>query len=539
MERWKKWMPLMVVACGVLAYANSLSCPFIFDDSIAVVGDHGIRQFWPPSWSARFIVRLTFKLNYAISGLAARDFRAFNILVHLLAGLLLYGVVRRTTLLSRFRGRYEGLSTWIGGACGILWVLHPLQTSSVTYICQRYESVVGLFYLLTLYCFIRGHEGKHKRLWYDASLLACAFGMGAKETMVTAPIMILLYDHVFLSAKYPDILKGKWKYYVVLFATWGILAGLEIRMIGASMNMGAPTISSVTPLSYLCTQFGVVTHYLRLGLVPHPLCLDYGWPAASGMTEILPPFLFLLVLGLATLWGLKKRHPGGYLGAWFFVVLAPTSTVLPLQDMAFEYRMYLPLAAEIVFIVAAATQLLLMLFGRDRRLFRVAALSLLLLVSALLLAVTVRRNLDYRSEERMWRDVVAKAPDNLRARNDLAVALSEKNEVAEAMIHYRYVLERTEATVEPIRARVALEANSDEFNRVKALANMALLAFKQGRIDESIELYTEALMIWPYSENVYLKLRKAMMAQGVPESKVDQEIRLRVHSADTHQEIAE
>lgn len=531
MKHLERWLPLLVIGTGMIAYANSFSNPFTFDDNCAIRNSSSIYHFLPLSLVSRFIVRLSFKLNDALSGPNVADYHAVNLLIHILAGLLFYGIVRRTLLLPSLSSRYGKVAPWIAVICSVIWVVHPLQTESVTYICQRYESMMGMFFLLSLYCFVRAKESVHKRFWYDATLAACAVGMGTKEVMATAPVVMLLYDYVFVSGSFRQLLKARWRVYAALFGTWGILVFLCLGSVSENMKIGSPLFSRMSPVAYLFTQFGVITHYLRLAVFPYPLCLDYAWRAAEGLWKILLPGIFIGALGIGMLWALYRRSPIGFLGTCFFIILAPTSSIIPIADAAFEHRMYLPLASVGLICVTCTYHLLehsFHLANVSTRGQMFCRIIIPVIITVTFLGLTIDRNRDYRSELSMWRDVVRKRPNNLGAHNNLAVALFEIGEFEEGLTHINYVLERTKH-VRPFHGTgpVALPSNSDESNRRRALANLGLLLSIQGRNNDAIAHYTEALRISPYSADIVSKLKRAMLASGGDPDLVNEEIRRR------------
>jgi hypothetical protein len=238
----------LIVLATVGAYHNSLVGAFVYDDQGAIDDNPTIRQLWPigpalspppdaVTVSGRPLLNLSLAINYAISGLNVRSYHAANLMIHIAAALLLFGILRRTFLLPVLRDRFGKAATPLALASALIWAVHPLQTESVTYTVQRAESLMGFFYLLTLYCVIRGagfgwREGvggvfaptichvedalteKDSRpleivssavsgekgdcrllwLWYAAAVLACLLGMACKEVMVTAPLIVLLYD---------------------------------------------------------------------------------------------------------------------------------------------------------------------------------------------------------------------------------------------------------------------------------------------------------------------------------------------------------
>jgi hypothetical protein len=171
----QKFIPLLVVAAGLLAYHNSFTGPFIYDDGPSIRENPTIHQLWP-IWQAlspphsgaitvegRPLINLSFAINYALGGYHVWGYHALNLTIHILAGLTLLGIVRRTLLQPRLRERFGAAANGLALATAVLWTVHPLQTESVTYIVQRAESMMGLFYLLTLYCFIRSAESPQPR----------------------------------------------------------------------------------------------------------------------------------------------------------------------------------------------------------------------------------------------------------------------------------------------------------------------------------------------------------------------------------------
>jgi len=445
-RRGRAWPVLLVVAAGVVVYANSLRAAFVFDDLRQIVDNEDIRDLAELGrvWRAspRPVVNLSLAVNYAIGALDPFGYHLLNVVIHLLAGMTLYGVIRRTLVLETFRRTVGESAHWLALAVALLWVVHPLQTQSVTYSIQRAESLMGLFYLLTLYCVVRGATTPERGfVWYVAAVAACAAGMGSKAVMITAPIAVWLFDSLLVARSFREAARRRWVLYVGLLATWvvlwhvGTLKGVFVQDPGARAHVGFG-YKGVTPVDYLATQAGVLLHYLRLSFWPHPLCLDYQWPVATSATEIVPAGLVIVALLATTLWALVRRRAVGFVGLWFFLVLAPTSSFIPVKDLAFEHRMYLPLAAVIVLAVVAVWRVSRSVLDRGRlssRTLRRAQGVLVTVLAVLLGAATISRNHDYRSEEAMWLDVVQKRPRNARAWSAVGVAILRDGREQEAL----------------------------------------------------------------------------------------------------------
>lgn len=544
-------LPILVVAAALAAYLPSFAGVFLFDDRLHILGDRRITVLWP-LWETlarkRPVVDFSLAVNYALSGKHVFAYHAVNLTIHILAALTLLGIVRRTLLREPFRARYHGSAAWFALTVALIWVLHPLQTQSVTYLVQRAESLMGLFYLLTLYCVLRGIDvvataggsttpadpisgapggplagdrvSARRRGWYVAAVVCCALGMGSKAVMVTAPVVILLYDRVFVSQSFPAAVRRRAFLYVGLVATWGVLwmNGLARGVLSTTTqhaNVGFG-YKGATPWQYARTQCGVLVEYGRLSLWPNPLCLDYVWPLAKTTGDFLATGLVIVsLLGLVT-WAVLRGRPQsgrrgrsaapsmGFAGAWSFIILAPTSSFVPIKDALFEHRMYLPLAGVVVLVVFGAHEALRWI--GDRLSWGVAEplcglrgswtrVGLALVVITALGVGTYRRNTVYQSEAGMWRDVRDKRPHSARAAENLGTALLAEGRMDEAMIE--------------LRSAVQIAPNSAE---VRNGLGFVLIASRQ--FDEAIESFREALRLKPTHRRARINLGNALADTG-------------------------
>ncbi|MDQ5979375.1 MAG: Tetratricopeptide repeat protein, partial [Verrucomicrobiota bacterium] len=485
----------LIAVAGVAAYWNSFSVPFVFDDIPCILDNPSIRHLWPLSGplnpprefgytvSGRPVLNLSLAVNYAISGTSPWSYHVVNLLIHLAAGLLLFGLVRR--VLPRVAGgrgfasapvepkhpdrvvppyHLKVFATPAACAIALLWVLHPLQTQAVTYVVQRAESLMGFFYLLTIYAFVRmaGAGGGWK--WGAVSVLACLLGVGTKEVAVTAPVFVLMADRVFYCDSVLAALRRRPLYYLALAATWVPLAWL---VLGTGGDRGGTFAwSGEALLKYWSTQPEALTRYLGLTIWPHPLIFEYGIagdprrPVLVGCT-----LMIALLLGL-TAWLWWKRRPESLgLGA-FFLLLAPTSLMSGAQIIV-EHRMYLPLAALIGVLVAATTAWV----GR-----RGLALCFALAIVAGL--ATADRNRDYQDPFQLWSDTVRKRPGSPQAHANLALVHYQRGEFAAAIRHYEQA-----AQLDPGGAQVHF--------------NLGLAWQDAGRPAEAIRAYAEAVRLMP------------------------------------------
>ncbi len=188
------WPALLLAAAVVVAatagvYWNSLGGAFVLDDHAWILDNASITRLanlgevlFPtdsPAVAGRPIVSLTLAVNYALGGLNPVGYHVVNVVIHALAALVLLGVVRRTLLSPRMGGRFAQTALPLAAAVGLVWAVHPLTTAAVTYVIQRTESLAALFYLLTVYCTIRGatvaNAARSRAVaWYVAAAAACA-----------------------------------------------------------------------------------------------------------------------------------------------------------------------------------------------------------------------------------------------------------------------------------------------------------------------------------------------------------------------------
>jgi protein O-mannosyl-transferase len=415
---------------------------------------------------------------------------------------------------------------------------------------------VALFYLLTLYCVVRSAGAGKAAGWYVAAVLSCLLGMATKEVMVTAPIVVLLYDRTFLAGSFGEAWRRRWGVYAGLAATWGLLAYLILStgLIGRATEMGAPD-----RWSYAWSQPGVILHYLRLSVWPHPLCLDYGWPAARTLGEVLPGLIAVGFLLLATVWGLVRRSPLGFLGAWFFLVLAPSSSIMPLKQMAFEHRMYLPLAAVVAAVVLSGSATCWTWGRRQPHRHRWLEISGGLLVAttcAVLGLLTYGRNIDYQEAVSIWAHTVAHAPNNAEAHNNLGVVLAGLGRGDEAIAHYRKALAIKPAYADahnnlgvalagrgPVEEAIAhyQEALESKPDFADAHNNLGIALMSNGQVDDAITHYQKALEIKPDFELAHNNLGIALVSHGQVDDAIahyQQALGIKPDFAEAHNNLA-
>jgi Tfp pilus assembly protein PilF len=421
------------IACGcvvlatVWAYMPALSGPFVFDDMVEIARNGSTARLWPPTVPMfeggklphRPLPYLSFAINRAIHGLDTRGYHLVNLAIHLANGWLIGWLVARGSQRAAPARFDAATARWLGLAVAAIWLLHPLCTQAVAYIYQRMESLGAMAILGTLACFEKSLESARPSRWRAAAVASSAAGMACKETVVVAPLLVLLYDLLIVHGGdfggWRKSCRLSWRLYAALAATWLVLAGVVCLQSSRysefrDADNGAAAVGSML---YLLNQCPVLLHYLRLSIWPAGLCLDHDWPVNRSWIGLLPTFAAITAV-FAVAIGIARRFPGiAFLMLGWFLLLAPTSSVIPVADLCVEHRMYLPLAMFVTLAVLAldAAASWIAAGGRRTALLVAGAAA----VALPLVVATHTRAADYASRIGIWQDTVLKAPHNPRA----------------------------------------------------------------------------------------------------------------------------
>lgn len=381
----------VVLAISILiVYSNTFNASFHFDDTHVIVENHTIRDLGNLGeivTGPRGITIASFAINYAIGGLDVTSYHVVNILIHIIVSILAYIVVFNTLQMTT---KNDEWSKKIAAFSALLFALHPVQTQAVTYIVQRMESLSSLFYLAGIAIFIaavRSPKQTNRIALYAAIVAVFLLGFYSKEIAITMPAVIFIYDFFFVSGGSFKPLTGRWPLYAVMALLMitltaatiipsggfndltqeasGIVAAEAKPSAGARAPSAGFGVKSITPTEYLYTQFNVIVYYIALLAVPVNQNLDYDFPISRSLfavpqvnegtvlnIPIPPPVISLLILltiaGLGVYLFIKSRAREDKRGLvvsffifWFFIVLAPTSSIIPIIDVIFEHRVYL------------------------------------------------------------------------------------------------------------------------------------------------------------------------------------------------------
>ena len=533
----------------VLIYATTLQAPYFFDDEINITRNPHIRLtkitfdnllktgFESPTPS-RPVAYISFGLNYYLGGDDVFGYHVVNIVIHLITGLLLFLFVKTTLRLSLQTtvdagGTKPAVAVsvpasgwrsldpcWVSFWAVALWLVHPVQTQSVTYIVQRMNSMAALFYVLSLLLYARGRISQKRGadgsgrsaaqpyMWFAGSLLGGLLALGSKEIAATLPFFILLYEWYFFQGLSRSWLKRYWIWVVVISIVFVLVAVIYLGGHPWDRILAGYAGRDFTPLQRVLTEFRVVVFYLSLLLWPHPsrLNLEHDFALSYSLFDPVTTVLSLgvlaglLVLGVALA---PRQRVLSFCLLWFLANLVIESSVIGLE-LVFEHRLYLPS----MFMILAAV----MLFSRyvRHRWLQAALLGLVVLVSAW---GTFERNRVWQDEVTLYSDCVKKSPNKARAHDGLGVALFKQGREAEAIDRFNESL-RLDPGFAP------------------AHNNLGVALIRQERFSEALYHFQEALRLWPGYVDALDNLNKLENNLRIDAHIAEIESKLTIHPSD-------
>ena len=536
----------VIAAASLLTYSNALHGPFLFDDVVAIRDNAAIREWWNLATifkpevgvplAGRPLAILSFAANYGVGGLAVEGYHLVNIAIHICCALLLYAILRRSFDRPRFPGKIRRRAADLAFAGALLWTVHPLNSEAVDYLLQRTESLMALCLLGTLYASIRAIDSRHI-FWQALAVLSCLLGMLTKESMVVAPLLVVLYDGTVGFESWGVAWRDRWRFYAALAATWAPLAGL-LWLDQRADPRHAFDASGTTPVTvwmYLLNQPPLILRYLRLAMWPTRLVTLYGAPAAARLFDVWLSATVLIVALGASAFLIVRRSWLGLLGAWVFVTLAPTSSFMPLTtEVAAERRMYLPMMALVTLTVIAVYTV-----GRraaeiqgaraaSSRWVEAAAAVALLAVAFLLARATLERNREYQSGLTLAQTSVARWPtgegyyqlgSELEAAGRHDEAVGAFRTAAETFPRARFYLGQAlfserelEASITELRGFIQAQPWAAEVIRAHLLIGGARSL--QGRPEDAIEEARAVLSMTPENVDAHFLLADALSTEA-------------------------
>jgi protein O-mannosyl-transferase len=422
---------LLICITGVVIYSNSFECAFQFDDITNIIHNAAFPELtdfegWWRYSKTRLTAFYSFALNIHLHGYEVWGFHFVNLMIHLITSCLVWYLTiliystpaLKENRLSKYK--YE-----IAFFTGLLFVSHPLATQSVTYIVQRMASMLAMFYLGTLVFYIKARlmdaRNSKQYLMYALSLISLLLAFLTKQNAYTLPFAILLIEFYFfegLQFKKQSLLKVKSLFIIGGIAVLGILLSqsFSFNVFNPLPPIQGQSIT-ITPGNYLCTQFSVILKYIQLLVLPVNQMVDYDFRIAAHFFEgrTLMDFSLLCLIGLLGIVLFKNNRVASFGIFWFFLTLSIESSIIPIRDVIFEHRTYLPSFGFFLFVSS-------MIYNLENEKSKQYGILIMTMVVVLNSYLTYQRNKVWKDPVSLWQDNVQKAPGLSRPLANLAHA---------------------------------------------------------------------------------------------------------------------
>ncbi len=432
---------ILISVVNILAYSNTFNVPFQFDDQTNIVKNQKITDFksfanisyWT-NVNNRPLSFLTIAINYSIGGLNTRSYHIFNFLVHVLNGFLVFLLANTLLKLnSKQSNSLVNINYWKALVISLVFVLHPIQTMGVTYIIQRMSSLATLFYILSIYLYIIGRSKstdniKHSFFYLLLAGISGLLAVLSKQNAVTLPIMILIIEAFFIRDK------NNKPYNSYIFSGTGLMV---IAIIGIlAFGLLPKENNEITRQVYLITQFKVLLIYLKLWLVPIGQNIDHGIIVSKslGIREI-SGILVYVGLIVTTVITYKKNKLISFGILWFLVTMLVESSLIPIQDVMVEHRLYLPSFGLSLILVV-----IIFSFFKNKR--NKYLMPLMISILTILLLLTYARNKTWYTWNSIWQNSIEMNPDNVRAISNLGYGYKIQKNNLEALKYYNLALKK-------------------------------------------------------------------------------------------------
>lgn len=543
----------LLVAFVFIIYSSSIKGPFVFDDVINIRDNPHIRLtqlthngivragFKSPC-QRRPLANISFALNYYFNRYDVTGYHVVNILMHMITGIILFYFIKITlgllnannlkpqpvnnkpqdkrnfsidnstkSSISTLRRSLDTTSKenlFIAFFTTCIWLVHPLQTQTVSYIVQRMNCMAAMFYILSLLLYVKARleisKGKKQALFFGCIFFGI-LSLGSKEIAVTLPFFIFLYEWYFLQNVNLRWLKRNSIYllgvlFLIVFIVMCFLDSHPLKTILSTFND-----RDFTLCQRVLTEFRVVIFYLGLIIFPHPdrLNLLHDFSISHSFLDPITTLVsFVAIAGMivAAIWLAKRNRLLSFSILWFLGNLAIESSVVG-AEIIFEHRLYLPSMFLMLLFVSSVYR-----FPKSKWIGGI----LLCFVAATFSGWTYQRNVVWNDEVTFWEDCVKKSPNKPRQHYNLGVVLARKGNLDEAIHHYFTALNfkpdyleayynlgnalarKGDENAALYNYRKVLQLNPDY---LKARYNMARILSNQGKTGEALHHYQKALII--------------------------------------------
>lgn len=482
----------LIFFIGILIYSHILHAPFQFDDQDFIIRDPALKQLKDIKaiWNINgpklhFITLVTFAINYFCGGNNTFGYHLVNVILHIFTTMLLFyllciicqGTALRNTLISQQKRPFALFAS-------LIFLTHPLQTQSVTYVWARSETLSAFFCLLSLLFYVLGRL-KGKRWYYIPALLLFLIGLFTRGNIIILPLLVLLIEVVVFNLTFAKIRHSVARYWWFLIMVFGIaiLGVMQSGRIFSAIQLPSFADPYVPRKLYLFTQCRVIVKYIVMSFMPVYQNVDYDFPLSQSFFE-LPILLSFTVLALilTTALLISRKHPFIAFGiAWFFICHLPTSSIFPLAVVISESRLYLPLVGFSIFL---ASLLITVIPNRSTK--TTIAIVIILTFSSL----TVARNFLWRSPISLFEDTVKKSPQHFRPHANLGTAYNRAGMYDKAIDYYLKAFSLTPK----VKAKAQI------------LINLGAVYGKVGNYHKAIDHYHQAIRLDRRNPQAYSNL---------------------------------
>jgi tetratricopeptide (TPR) repeat protein len=571
----------LMAAIAFIAYSNTFHVPFQFDDYPNIVNEPSVKidtmtlqriveLFQHIKDSNRFFAFFTFALNYYFGDFNVFGYHLVNLFIHMASGIFLYWFLLLTLNLPSLKERYGSSAFPVALFSSLLFISHPVQTQSVTYIVQRMTSMAGMFYLLSMLLYVKGRlsQGKQRLLSFTGALISYFLGIFSKENAAILPLFVALYEFYFFQNFELNYKRNK----IFTYGVGAILVIAALFLLFWGKHYFDYIIEGYKILDFthtegLLTQCRVVLFYITLLIYPLPsrLNLDYDFLISKGILD--PPTTLLsmvIIAGLIgySLWAAKKRPLLSFFILWYFGNLLIESSVFPLE-LIYEHRLYLPSIGPFVMFSILGVKGWEKIKGPESRRQQAASsfrqdlpLSIFfLLISFLFCLGTYQRNKVWQDEITLWEDCAKKSPNKNRPHYNLGLYYYNKGRYKEATDAYKKAIhikpnepDFYNHLGQALRALHSYQEAIEAYQKAAqikpdyslALINLGETYVETGRYQEGLETLKKALQLKPNDVGIYSNIGIAFRKTGqYPEAieAYQEAIRLKPDNSDAYNNL--
>jgi len=506
---------ITICAVGILIYSNSLTGEFCFDDHSFVLdsaavrkGPLDVRALWK-EFHVRFIVGMSYALNYRLGGRNAQGYHVLNLVIHLLTAIavfyfILFSYATPVLREARSPGSGQHIAFW----AAMVFLCHPVQTQAVSYITQRASAIVTLFYVLTLIFYVR-YRLTHRWVFLPALAGAAGLGLLSKQGMITAPLVLAVYDLFFLGGRAIRPSRAVKALGLSLGVSLLLLVFVRLEPSGSTYQYQGLVSWARFDARYVWTEINVLRTYLRLFVVPVAQNFDYDYPVASGFFEPATFFSFLLltVLVIAAFRSFRRAREISFCVFWFFATtgIEALSVIFGNRGVIYEHWLYMPMAGFswfLSYIVFAGVKTP----ARYRRIM----MSIILILGVL----TFRRNMVWEKELYVWQDVLKKAPLNPGGYFALGELCQRQGRSFPAEEYYRKAVALYYARRQPFDATTKVQLS-------RIYNNLGLLYQERDNPASAVVFFKRAIRVNPNHASPYHNLAILFYEYGQHRKAID------------------